>query len=128
LGEEMPEIGPAEAKRELARRLVERFHGEGAGAAAEAHFDRLFKEHQPPEEVEEGTFAADGEVHLPALLAEQFGLSRSEARRLIGQGGVKIDGESVGETELDLAPERLDGKIVQVGKRRYKRLRQAAQE
>jgi tyrosyl-tRNA synthetase len=61
-------------------------------------------------------------------LAEQFGLSRSEARRLIGQGGVKIDGESVGEAELDLAPERLDGKIVQVGKRRYKRLRQAAQE
>jgi tyrosyl-tRNA synthetase len=126
LGEEMPETGPAEAKRELARRLVERFHGAGAAEAAEAHFDRLFKEHKPPDEVEEGTFAADGEIHLPALLAEQFGLSRSEARRLIGQGGVKIDGEAVGEAELDLAPERLDGKIVQVGKRRYKRLRQAS--
>jgi tyrosyl-tRNA synthetase len=125
LGAEMPQTGPAEAKRELARRLVDRYHGEGAGEAAEAHFDRLFKEHRPPEDVEEGTFSADGEVHLPALLAEQFGLSRSEARRLIGQGGVKIEGEAVGEEELDLAPERLDGKIVQVGKRRYKRLRRA---
>jgi tyrosyl-tRNA synthetase len=114
-----------EAKRELARRIVERFHGEEAAAAAEQHFDRLFKEHKPPEDVEEATLAADGEVHLPALLAEQFGLSRSEARRLIGQGGVKIDGEAVGADELDLPPQRLDGKVLQVGKRRHKRFRLA---
>ena len=116
---------PVEAKRELARRIVERFHDSGAAAAAEQHFDRLFKEHKPPADVEEATVAADGEVHLPALLAEQFGLSRSEARRLIDQGGVRIDGEAVAADELDLAPERLDGKVVQVGKRRHKRFRLA---
>ena len=127
LGEEMPDSSaPVEAKRELARRIVERFHDASAAEAAEAHFDRLFKEHKPPEEVEEGTFAADGAVHLPALLAEHFGLSRSEARRLIGQGGVKIDGEAVPADEIDVAAERLDGKIVQVGKRRHKRLRLAS--
>jgi tyrosyl-tRNA synthetase len=126
LGEEPADSqAPVEAKRELARRIVERFHDSAGAAAAEEHFDRLFREHKPPDEVEEATFAADGAVHLPALLAEQFGLSRSEARRLINQGGVKIDGEAVGADELDLAPERLDGKILQVGKRRHKRFRLA---
>jgi tyrosyl-tRNA synthetase len=127
LGEE-PADGqpPVEAKRELARRIVERFHDSASAVAAEQHFDRLFKDHKPPVDVEEATLAADGEVHLPALLAEQFGLSRSEARRLISQGGVKIDGEAVGAEELDLAPERLDGKILQVGKRRHKRFRLAS--
>jgi tyrosyl-tRNA synthetase len=123
LGEGPPASPPVEAKRGLARRLVERFHDEAAASDAEAHFDRLFKEHKPPADVEEATFAGDGEVHLPALLAEHFDLSRSEARRLISQGGVKIDGEAVAAEELDIAPERLDGKIVQVGKRRHKRLR-----
>jgi tyrosyl-tRNA synthetase len=127
LGEE-PADGqpPVEAKRDLARRIVERFHDSASAVTAEQHFDRLFKDHKPPTDVEEATLAADGEVHLPALLAEQFGLSRSEARRLISQGGVKIDGEAVGAEEFDLAPERLDGKIVQVGKRRHKRFRLAS--
>lgn len=123
LGSE-PEAGEAvESKRELGRRIVGRFHDAEAAAAAEQHFDRLFKDHMPPAEVEEATLAADGAVHLPELLADQFGLSRSEARRLISQGGVRIDGEPVGADELDLAPERLDGRVLQVGKRRHKRFR-----
>ena len=63
-------------------------------------------------------------IHLPALLADAFGLSTSEARRLIGQGGVKLDGEAV--SELDLPRERLAGAVLQAGKRRFVRLDEAA--
>jgi tyrosyl-tRNA synthetase len=119
----LPEGEPNEAKRELARRLVERYHDADAARAAEEHFDRLHVRHEPPEEIEEATVAADGPLHLPALLADEFGLSRSEARRLIEQGGVRIDGRVVDGAELDVAPEGLDGAVVQVGKRRHKRLR-----
>ena len=123
LSSEVPAGEPQEAKRELARRIVERYHGGGSARAAEEHFDRLHVHHELPEEVEEGRVAANGPVHLPALLAEQFGISRSEARRLIEQGGVRIDGRVVDGSELDLPPDGLDGAVVQVGKRRHKRLR-----
>jgi len=132
LGSEPPAgAGPNEAKRELARRLVDRFHGGDAGAAAEGEFNRLFVDHAPPEEVEElelGPLLVDGggEVHLPRLIAAAFGLSSSEGRRLLTQGGVKLDGERVPEGALDIAPGELDGKLLQVGKRRFKRLRAGA--
>jgi tyrosyl-tRNA synthetase len=115
---------PGEAKRELARRLVDRFHGEGEGTAAEDRFDQVHVRGEMPEEIEDGTFAPaeDGSVHLPALLGEQFGLSRSEARRLLEQGGVRLDGVAVDAGTLDVPGEALDGVVVQVGKRRFKRL------
>jgi tyrosyl-tRNA synthetase len=127
LGEE-PNGGasPNEAKRALARRLVEAFHDADAAGAAEQRFDTLHVRRELPEEVEEVSVAANGPIHLPALLAEQFGISRSEARRLIGQGGVRIDGRVVAAGELDLAAEELDGAVLQVGKRRHKRVRIAA--
>ena len=119
--------GPRDAKRALARGIVARFHGEEAAAAAEQRFDRLFVTHEAPEEVDEHVFhARDGVVHLPALLAEAFGRSRSEARRLLTQGGVKLDGQALGEGDLDVAPERLDGHVVQLGKRHFRRLRLGA--
>jgi tyrosyl-tRNA synthetase len=114
---------PAEAKRDLARRLVERFWGSDAAATAEARFDRVHVERRPPEDIEEIAVAGDGPVHVPALLAEHFGLSRSEGRRLIEQGGVRVGGRVLGADELDLPAPQLDGEIVQVGKRRFKRLR-----
>jgi tyrosyl-tRNA synthetase len=113
---------PNEAKRALARGIVERFHGADAAEGAEEHFDRLFVRHEAPEEVEELEFTPNGDVHLPALLAEGFGLSRSEARRLLAQGGVRLDGEVMGDS-LDVDPARLDGRVLQVGKRRHKRIR-----
>jgi tyrosyl-tRNA synthetase len=64
-----------------------------------------------------------GDAHLPALIAESFGISRSEARRLVGQGGVKLDGEPVPPNRLDLPASELDGRVLQVGKRRFARLR-----
>jgi tyrosyl-tRNA synthetase len=122
-GEGGGEADPAAAKRDLARRLVGRFHGPDAATAAEERFDRIHVERRPPADVEEVTLTDDGTVHLPALLAEHFGLSRSEGRRLIEQGGVRVGGRVVEGGELDVPAAELDGEIVQVGKRRFKRLR-----
>ena len=66
---------------------------------------------------------SDGKAHLPAVIAEHFGTSRSEARRLLGQGGVKLNGESLGADDLDLDLSRLDGALLQVGRRQFRRLR-----
>jgi tyrosyl-tRNA synthetase len=118
--------GPRDAKRALARGIVARFHGEEAAVAAVQHFDRVFVSHEAPDEVDEHAFSAEnGSVHLPALIADAFGRSRSDARRLLAQGGVKLDGEALGEADVDVAPDRLDGHVLQVGKRHFRRLRLA---
>ncbi len=119
---------PNEAKRALARGVVERFHDADAARAAEEHFNRLFVERGAPDNVEEielAPFLADdgGLVHLPKLMAGAFEISSSEARRLIQQGGVKLDGEPVAAGSLDVEPAQLDGRVLQVGKRRFRRLR-----
>jgi tyrosyl-tRNA synthetase len=122
------DVGPRDRKRALARGVVARFHGEEAADAAEQHFDRLFVTHEAPDDVEVFAFGADGGdglVHLPALIAEAFGRSRSEARRLLAQGGIKLDGDALGAEDVDVAPERLDGRVLQVGKRHFRRLQRA---
>jgi tyrosyl-tRNA synthetase len=113
---------PMGAKLRLARAIVARSHGEDAANAAEAHFTRVVREGQAPEDVPEVVLnGADETVHLPALLTEHLGVSStSEARRLIAGGGVKVDGEPV--TELDVPAARLDGVLVQAGKRRFARV------
>jgi tyrosyl-tRNA synthetase len=120
----VPAGDPLEAKLELARFIVARSHGEEAARAAEEHFTRVVRRGEAPEEVPERRLPNGDPVHLPALLAEAFGLSTSEARRLIEQGGVKLDGEAV--RELDLPRERLEGTVLQAGKRRFVRLEGAA--
>jgi tyrosyl-tRNA synthetase len=127
LGEDLPKEEPVQAKRALARRIVERFHDPAAAEAAEAHFDKLHVAHEVPDDIPELSLAdADGvnggDVHLPALIAGVFGMSSSEARRLIAQGGVKLDGESVPAESLDLPAGDLGGRVLQVGKRRFVRL------
>jgi tyrosyl-tRNA synthetase len=128
LGEPVPaELPPNEAKRALGRRIVERFHDAAAAAAAEEHFNRLFVERRAPEDIEDLDLAPyagkDGVlVHLPVLIADAFGISSSEARRLIKQGGVKLDGEPLATEALDISPAELDGKVLQAGKRRFRRL------
>jgi tyrosyl-tRNA synthetase len=119
-----PTDPPVEAKRALARWIVARSHGEEAAHAAEEHFDRLFREKKPPEEMAEHSLSDADPVHLPALLADAFGLSTSEARRLISQGGVRLDGEAV--SALDLPRARLEGAVLQAGKRRFVRLNGAS--
>jgi len=128
LGEELDRsVAPVQAKRALARRIVDRFWSAEAAEEAERQFDRVHKQHLPPEEMEELPVSAehmtDGRVHLPALIAAGFGISRSEARRQLTQGGVRLDGEQLDGGELDVEPERLDGAVLQVGRRQFRRLR-----
>jgi tyrosyl-tRNA synthetase len=118
-----PSGHPGEEKRRLARGLVERFHGPEGARAGEAHFDRLFRERRAPDEVAE-VAVRGGTVHLPALLVDGLGVSsRSEARRLIEQGGVTLDGDPVSALDADAAD--LDGRILRAGKRRFARVRRA---
>ena len=112
-----PSGHPGGEKRRLGRLVVTRFHGLDAARGAEAHFDRLYKDRGAPEDVRE-VLIDPGPVHLPALLVAEFGVaSRSEARRLLEQGGVTLDGEPVRALDLDAAD--LDGRILRAGKRRF---------
>jgi tyrosyl-tRNA synthetase len=112
---------PLEAKLALARFIVTRAHGEEAALAAEEHFTRVVREGQAPEEVVELELPRADPVHLPRLLVDGLGIgSASEARRLIAQGAVRLDGEVV--TELDVPREQLEGRLLQAGKRRFARL------
>jgi tyrosyl-tRNA synthetase len=111
---------PLEAKLELARFVVRRAHGEAAVASAEEHFTRVVRRHEAPEDLPEAPLPDGDPIHLPAILVEQLGIgSTSEARRLIGQGGVKLNGEVV--TELDVPRAQLAGATLQAGKRRFLR-------
>ena len=116
----VPATEPMEAKLELARFIVRRSHGDDAARAAEDHFTRVVREGGAPEEVPEHPLPADDPVHLPTVIASAFGLSTSEARRMIAQGGVKLDGEPV--SALDLPRADLAGKLLQAGKRRFAKL------
>jgi tyrosyl-tRNA synthetase len=111
--------GPRDTKRFLARAIVERFHSAEAAQSAEAHFDRVHIDHGVPDEIEILRLPA-GAAHLPAVLAAAFGVSRSEARRLLTANGVKLDG--VAFSDLDVDASELDGKVLQVGKRQFRRV------
>jgi len=117
----VPDGDPLEAKLELARFIVRRSHGDAGAAAAEEYFTRVVRHHEAPDDVPEVALPAGDPVHLPALLVEEMGIaSTSEARRLIQQGGVKVNGDPAGR--LDLPRETLEGALLQVGKRRFARL------
>jgi tyrosyl-tRNA synthetase len=116
----LPDGNPFEAKLALARFIVVRSHGEEAAREAEAHFTRVVREGKAPENVPSAVLADGDPVHLPAVLAGTFGISTSDARRLIADGAVKVDDEIV--RELDVPRERLENALVQAGKRRFVRL------
>jgi tyrosyl-tRNA synthetase len=121
---EPPTGDPLEAKLELARFIVERSHGPEAAARAEEHFTRTVREGKPPTDIPQVTLPPGDPVHLPALLVEHLGIpSTSEARRLIAQDAVKIDGRPV--ADLDVPRSLLDGAVVQAGKRRFMRFEPA---
>ena len=121
------EIHPNRCKRDLAQNIVAAYYDEEAAKEAEAAFDRQFKQHEIPEDIPE--FAADltpneeGTVYLAKLIADS-GLTKStgDARRMIDQGGVKINGEAVAAKAYNVAPESLSGAVIQVGKRKFVRL------
>ncbi len=111
-------LDPLEAKLELARFIVRRSHGEEAARRAEERFTRVVREGRAPDDADIPVVRVDGaEVYLPSLLSEQFGQSNSHWRRVIEQGGVKIDGEPT--RALELPAERLSGTLIQAGKRQF---------
>jgi tyrosyl-tRNA synthetase len=121
---EPPAGEPMEQKLALARWIVARSHGPEAAAPAEEHFSRVVRRHEAPEDVPDVALPDGDPVHLPALLVSSFGVgSTSEARRLIGQGGVKLNGEPV--ADVDVPKASLAGSLLQVGKRRFGRLQSA---
>jgi tyrosyl-tRNA synthetase len=112
---------PLEWKLELARRITTRWHGAEGARAGEEHFTRVVRHHEVPEDVPEVPLPESDPVHLPALLVDRLGVSStSAARRLIEQGGVRVNGEPA--AALDLPRDELSGALVQVGKRRFARL------
>jgi tyrosyl-tRNA synthetase len=115
------EFHPGEIKRRLAREIVDLYHRDGAGLAAEQAFDQVFKRHEIPDEIPEYLLPSGDPLFLPVLLKEA-GLvgSSSDGRRMIAQGAVKLNGVALSEQEL--SRESLAGGVIQVGKRRFVRL------
>lgn len=122
-------LHPRDLKRRLAREIVALYHGSAASAEAEAHFDRLFRDKDIPDEMpevplERVELTAAGRLWIVRLIGRcELAKSNGEARRLIEQGGVKVDGAPVVDPEAEVPVD--DGTIVQVGKRRFVRLRLA---
>jgi tyrosyl-tRNA synthetase len=117
-------VSARDAKRALARGIVTWLHSPQAAAAAEGHFERLFVEHEAPEAIEEaGVPGENGAIHLPGVIAELFGVSRSQARRLVDQGGVTLGESPLAPGDYDVPVERADGAVLKVGKRGFRRLR-----
>ena len=119
---------PYALKRALAENIVDAYHGAGAGKAAAAEFDRVFKEDKLPEDIAEVhvelTPNDEGKVYLAGVLKEAgLAPSAGEARRLIDGGGVKIDQQPVAPKSYNVDPALLHaGAVLQVGKRKFARL------
>ena len=117
---------PGEAKRWLAREIVRLYHGDDAVGPAERRFDVQFRERGVPDDIPEFDLGGAPTWFLPTLL-QSAGLasSGSEARRLVGQGAVRLDGEILDDPTAELERARLAGRVLQVGKRRFARLVEA---
>jgi tyrosyl-tRNA synthetase len=122
LDRQIPEAEPRDQKRELARSLVRSFHGDQAALEAERTFDAVVRR-EVPEEVPEVEVPADGEIWIVDLITMAgFAETNGEARRFIRGGAVRLGGEVVRDERLSLAPEAVNGRVLQIGKRRYARL------
>jgi tyrosyl-tRNA synthetase len=120
-------IHPNGEKRRMARAIVDLYHGSGAGAQAEARFDVVHRAHDVPDDVPEVPIPPDaikdGTIWLPRLLtATGLAGSNGEARRLIEQGGVRIDGAVRSDPDAELTPAELAGAVIQVGRRKFRRI------
>lgn len=121
LGLDDGSLHPGETKRLLARSIIELYHSSDDATEAESAFDQVFRRGSVPEEVDEFPLPEEDPVSVPHLV-NAAGLSKSvgEARRLLEQGAIKIDGAKLSDTEQSRAG--LEGKVLQVGKRRFVRL------
>lgn len=118
------QLHPNKVKRQLAANIVTLYHDADAAVHAEEAFDRVFKQHDAPEDMPEHVVElTDDEVYVPRLLAD-LGMAKSagEGRRLIDGGGVKVDGQALAKGTYNVASESLDGVVLQVGKRKFARI------
>jgi tyrosyl-tRNA synthetase len=119
----MPDAEPVEQKRELARSLVSTFHGDQAAAEAEKTFDAVVRR-EVPEDAPEVVLPEGDEIWIVDLITlAGFAATNGEARRFIRGGAVRIDGEVIRDEQLKLRTGDLEGRVLQVGKRRYARLK-----
>jgi tyrosyl-tRNA synthetase len=121
-----PNLSPRNAKHALARRLVARYHGPKAAASAAAGFERVFVRGETPEDAPEVKIPPDalkdGRVAIVGLIVHAgLASSRGEARRLVEQGAVELDGRRITDPRAELAVK--DGSALKVGKRRFARLK-----
>jgi tyrosyl-tRNA synthetase len=113
------QIHPRDAKMQLAREIVSIFHGEEAAAEAEEHFKTVFQQHELPPDMPE--YQLSSPINIVDLMhAAGLASSKREARRLIDQQGVKLDGEAVDSVDMLVEPGQ--GDVLQVGRRRFVRL------
>jgi tyrosyl-tRNA synthetase len=113
LGEQT--VNPMVSKKRLARELVTQLYDQKAASEAEGHFASVFQRREMPEEIREGT--KSGDTLRDYLVKNQLAKSRSEAKRLIEQGAVEVDGNKITETDMDFTVSK--GVIIKVGKRSY---------
>ncbi len=117
-------LHPNKVKRALAANIVACYYDEDAAIKAEEAFDKLFKEHAIPEDIDEFSYELRGKVYLPeVLVAAGMCSSNGEARRMIDQGAVKINGSALESGSYELASDQLVDQVVQLGKRKFIRLR-----
>jgi tyrosyl-tRNA synthetase len=116
---EAGELHPRDLKMQLAGEIVEIFHGPEAAVAAEEHFRTVFQQRELPPDMPELKLVQP--VSLADLLTNSgLAPSKSEARRLVQQGGIKLDGEKVDDFNLTVAPDREH--VLQVGRRKFVKL------
>ncbi len=122
-GVENEEIHPRDAKMRLAREIVALYHGKQAAEEAEENFKQVFQKGKMPNEMESFHFNSPADI-VSVMVGAGLSASKSEAKRLIQQGGVKINGETVGSINLELsANQDNEEKIIQVGKRKFARVK-----
>jgi tyrosyl-tRNA synthetase len=118
-----PGINPRDIKRALARTFVRMYHSEEAAVQAQEEFDKIFIKKEIPDEIEEVSLS--GEIKeislLDLILKVNFAPSKGEARRLVQQGGVTVNGEKVDDIAAII---KLDGEIIlKVGKRKFVKIK-----
>jgi len=116
-------LHPNTVKRQLAKGVVAIYHGDDAAIGAEESFDLVFRRHEIPQDVPTVEVDLAQEIHVPALL-DLLGMvtSRGEGRRLIDQGGVKINGVTLSPTSYNIEGSAIEGGVIQVGKRKFVRV------